>query len=306
MEYVIAFGDFRARAGLRYEHVVSDYYSQGIWQKEPSRKYSDWFPNLSLLWSKGKWQAQLGYNAKTERPSYRNLSSWMQYDNRYEYQGGNPMLRPAQIRSFEFTVTRNWLTLSAGYKNTRNQVAYVMHPYDGDIFIKTYDNIDRIKNLYATLAASPKFGFYQPTYEVSISKQFLDDDVYGDGVSLGRPLFYLRINNRFEIFHDFTVSVNFSYRSSYAGIVSIYKESSSLDVSISKSFCNNKLVCYFWGRDLLQTQKRRYTMYGINSVFTTKQDMDTRCFSLGIQYNFNTTRNKYKGTGAGNAEKNRL
>ncbi|MGM9733672.1 MAG: outer membrane beta-barrel protein [Prevotella sp.] len=118
--------------------------------------------------------------------------------------------------------------------------------------------------------------------------------------------FSFRMNNRFAIRRDFTVSINLSYRSSYASTISVYKDGGSLDVNIYKSFFKNKLVCYLWGRDLLQTQKRRYTMYGINSMFTTKQDMDSRCFSIGIQYNFNTTRSKYKGTGAGNAEKNRL
>ena len=305
-EYAIPFGNFRARAGLRYEHVVSDYYSKGEWQDEPSRRYSDWFPSLSLAWSKGKWQAQLGYNAKTARPSYRNLSSWMQYDNRYEYQGGNPLLRPSQKHSLELTATRSWLTFTAGYKNTKNLVAYVMKPYDGNIFIKTYANINRIQNLYASLTASPKFGIYQPMYEASISKQFLDDDVYGEGISLNRPLFSFRMNNRFAIRRDFTVSVNLSYRSSYASTVSVYKEGGSLDVNVYKNFFKSKLVCYLWGRDLLQTQKRRYTMYGINSTFTTEQDMDSRCFSIGIQYNFNTTRSKYKGTSAGNDEKDRL
>lgn len=51
-EYTIPIGDFRARAGMRYKHVVSDYYSKGEWQVEPSRKYSDWFPSLSLSWAR--------------------------------------------------------------------------------------------------------------------------------------------------------------------------------------------------------------------------------------------------------------
>jgi hypothetical protein len=33
---------------------------------------------------------------------------------------------------------------------------------------------------------------------------------------------------------------------------------------------------------------------------------DSREFVLTLRYNFNTTRSKYKGTGAGNDEKNRL
>lgn len=305
-EYVAFFGRFRTHAGLRYEHVVSDYYSKGIWQAEPSRKYSDLFPNISLSWSKDKWQIQIGYNSKTSRPSYRNLSSWMQYDNRYEYQGGNPMLKPAYINSLELNVNRDWLTFNIGYKHTKRQVAYVMRPYDGNIFIKTYANINRIQNLYTSLTASPRWGFYKPVYEINVSKQLFDDETYSHEGALERPLLTLRLNNRFAIHNDFTISVNMSYHTSYANTVSLYKEGDSLDLNIYKSFFKGALSVYLWGRDLLKTQNRRYTMFGINGKYTTNQDMDTRCFSIGIQYNFNATKSMYKGTGAGNGEKYRL
>ncbi len=156
------------------------------------------------------------------------------------------------------------------------------------------------------VSASPKIGFYQPMYEASVSKQFIDDNDFGDGTSLNRPLYSLRMYNRFVIRKDFTFSINIFYYSSYANSLSIYKESGSLDLNIYKSFSKNKWVCNIWGRDLLNTRKRRYTMYGINSTFTTNQDMDSRSFSIGFQYNFNITKNKYRGTGAGNDEKGRL
>ncbi len=35
-------------------------------------------------------------------------------------------------------------------------------------------------------------------------------------------------------------------------------------------------------------------------------DIDSRCIQLSLRYRFNVTPSKYKGTGAGNAEKNRL
>lgn len=65
-------------------------------------------------------------------------------------------------------------------------------------------------------------------------------------------------------------------------------------------------MVYLWGRDLLDTQKWRYTMCGLNSRFAIKQDMDMRSFSIGLRYNFNASRSKYKGKGASNDEKDRL
>ena len=42
--------------------------------------------------------------------------------------------------------------------------------------------------------------------------------------------------------------------------------------------------------------------------FTLRQNMtsDTRALLLTLQYNFNTSRNRYKGKGAGNEEINRF
>jgi hypothetical protein len=41
-------------------------------------------------------------------------------------------------------------------------------------------------------------------------------------------------------------------------------------------------------------------------VLTRNAYQHTQAIGLSLQYNFNATRSKYKGTGAGNAEKNRL
>lgn len=42
---------------------------------------------------------QLNMSEKTHRPSYRQLRSFKQYDNRYLYEGGNPELQPEKVLS---------------------------------------------------------------------------------------------------------------------------------------------------------------------------------------------------------------
>ena len=54
------------------------------------------------------------------------------------------------------------------------------------------------------VSASPKIGFYQPMYEASVTKQFFDDNEFGAGLSLNRPLYSLRMYNRFVIRKDFS------------------------------------------------------------------------------------------------------
>lgn len=52
-DFTMPFGHYSLSAGLRYEHVKTAYYSFGEWEKEPSRRYGNFFPNLSLSWNKG-------------------------------------------------------------------------------------------------------------------------------------------------------------------------------------------------------------------------------------------------------------
>ena len=58
-QYVLNVGKVSASAGLRYEHVRSRYYEQGILVPEQSRTYDDWLPTLSADFPLGKMQASL-------------------------------------------------------------------------------------------------------------------------------------------------------------------------------------------------------------------------------------------------------
>ena len=114
-DFTVPFGNYSLSTGLRYEHVKSNYYSFGEWEKEPSRRYGNLFPNVSLSWNKDLWSWQASYSMKTDRPSYRNLRNFMQYDGRYTYEGGNPYLRPEYDHNIEVSAIHKWLSISAVY-----------------------------------------------------------------------------------------------------------------------------------------------------------------------------------------------
>ena len=50
----------------------------------------------------------------------------------------------------------------------------------------------------------------------------------------------------------------------------------------------------------------RFTLYSNRLMISKEEDNDSRCIQLSLRYRFNVTPSKYKGTGAGNSEKNRL
>ena len=180
-EYAMQLGQWQLNAGLRYEHVSTDYHSFGIWQAEPSRTYNDWFPNLSAAWQKGKWSAQLSYSKRITRPPYNMLTSMIVYDSRMFYEGGNPLLRPSVRQSIDFNLTYSWLNFMAGFTHEHDIFTHIGRVYDEEKEIAIFQpaNFDHQNRVYATLVASPKFGFWQPTATLHYYQQMFDAEKYG-------------------------------------------------------------------------------------------------------------------------------
>ena len=306
-EYGLKFGNFSVNAGVRYENVKSDYYLFGQWQAEPSRRYSDWFPSASMSWNSGKWELQLAYTCKTQRPSYNSLRDEVQYDNRYTYEGGNPYLRPCIINNVDFNAVYDWLSLNAGYNDIDNPMVWVATLYQGkDIVFLRNINFNHSQDIYASIVASPRFGWYNPMAEIDYTQSFLSIDGYDINKPSNRPCFNFRLNNRFNITPTLKAFFNMRYKTGRLNDLQKTKSFARVDVKFTKSFLNDALEIGIYANDLFKTDKERWTMYGSHTVMTKDCYNYARCVGMTFSYNFNAAKSKYKGTGAGNAEKRRL
>lgn len=119
LTYSRDFGDLSFEAGLRYEYVDFSYYEYGKYMPGQSKSYGNWFPSLSLSMPVGKVQMQLSYAADINRPSYQNLRSGIQYDNRYTYETGNPFLVSEISRNLNYELAYKWLTFDVTYCHCR-------------------------------------------------------------------------------------------------------------------------------------------------------------------------------------------
>lgn len=59
-------------------------------------------------------------------------------------------------------------------------------------------------------------------------------------------------------------------------------------------------------RDIFNGSRQNLTLYNNAVTLNQKNFSDMRCLMFTLQYNFNVTRDRYRGTGAGNTEKKRL
>ena len=307
-EYELQLGPWRLNAGLRFEHVKADYYLFGKWQQEPSRTYNDWFPNLSAAWQKDKWSAQLSYSKRITRPPYNMLTSMIVYDSRMFYEGGNPLLRPSVRQSIDLNLTYAWLTFVAGFTRENDLFTHIGRVYDEEQEIAIFQpmNFDHQDRVYATLVASPKFGFWQPTATLHYYQQMFDAEAYGAPEKLNKPEFSFDLKNWFVIHPTMKALVQMSYSGSNHWAFMYRGSNFAVNARLQKSFFNERLSCTLYANDIFRTAKTKMTTY--YAIGLTDQDVYTytQCVGLTLSYNFNVSRSKYKGSGAGNDERNRL
>ncbi|WP_337438045.1 TonB-dependent receptor domain-containing protein [Prevotella sp.] len=306
-QYGLVLNKWTVGLGVRYENIVRDYLSDGVKQDDVSRKYNNFFPNLSVSWNKGNWNWQLNVNEKIHRPSYRQLGNFMQFDNRFLYEGGNPTLQPEKVFNVETMMLYKWLNVSVGYKYLKDVMEWTKYIYPGKEFAyNTSLNFDHKQLLYASVNVSPKLGIFRPTWGFNYNQQFFDTRKYGASKALSKPLLSCSLNNNFALSETMNAAIRLNASTTHADGFLMMKSYYRVDLQFDKSFANRTWIIYLSANDIFKTAKERWTMYGLGAGTTKDCYNYTRNISLQVTYNFNAKRSKYKGTGAGNEEKSRL
>lgn len=306
-QYGLVLNKWTVGLGVRYENIVRDYLSDGVKQDDVSRKYNNFFPNLSVSWNKGNWNWQLNVNEKIHRPSYRQLGNFMQFDNRFLYEGGNPTLQPEKVFNVETMMLYKWLNVSVGYKYLKDVMEWTKYIYPGKEFAyNTSLNFDHKQLLYASVHVSPKFGIFRPMWGFYYNQQFFDTRKYGASKALSKPLLSCSLNNNFALSETMNAAISLNASTTHADGFLMMKSGYSVNLQFDKSFANRTWIIYLSANDIFKTAKERWTMYGLGAGTTKDCYNYTRNVSLQVTYNFNAKRSKYKGTGAGNEEKSRL
>lgn len=296
-------------AGLRYEYVRFKYYDAGIYQPEQSRSFRNFFPTISYGAKIGKVMAQLSYSVKTSRPSYSQLSNNVSYMNRFTRQTGNPYLDNETNHRVELSGVWKFIQFMVNYKDSRNAIIYWAEQIPGNeaITMISRKNVKSLKSMTAFISAAPKIGIWAPQINLGMQKPWFTLHTDVASYRLNRPIFMGNFNNAFSLPCGITLNVDYRYQSK-GNTMNVYlaKEQHVLDVSISKSFLKDALTLEIKGNDLL------YKCWDADLLYNQKMELlqvskrGTRDLQLTLRYKFNTTRSKYKGTGAGNAELNRL
>ncbi|GAB6975605.1 outer membrane beta-barrel family protein [Prevotella falsenii] len=296
-------------AGLRYEHVNSDYYDQGVYSPEHSRTYNQWFPSLTFATQIKKVGLQLSYSAKTSRPSYNQLGTNVVYMNRFTRQSGNPTLKPATLHNISFVSNWKLLTFVANYTQTHNKIMYWNEKEGTDENITTlrYRNFDNFPALTLSLTAAPTIGVWAPQLTLFCQKQWFDIERLGSKFDLSKPIWGLQWDNSFEFNHNWTAEAFLQVTSKgMTENTELTRTTCAFNFSVRKTFLNDRLSVTVGVDDLFKRTANQVILYTNNLKTNVFQDFDSREVYVTLRYKFNTARSKYKGTGAGANERSRF
>ncbi len=314
MELRQQLGHFQLQAGLRYEHVESDYFVGGQRRNEQCRTYNNLFPSIAVSTGIKKVQLSASYSKRSVRPAYWQLSSDVEYENRLNWQTGNPYLKPIKYHNFNLMAMWKWLFLTTNFSHCVDPIINSAEILEQDtkvnfVTLKNYNHADW---LTVTLGAQKNIKLaegviWMPQYNISLMPTWFKTDFLGKQKSFNHTMLSLQLGNLVALPHDWLFQADFMMHThGYQQNVWIDCTNAMLSLSVSKDFFRHHLNVKLSGNDLFNGGINHITLYSNRMMFRKMEDHDSRCVQLSLRYRFNVTPSKYKGTGAGNAEKNRL
>lgn len=302
-------GRFNVGVGLRYEHVKFDYYEMGEHRDGQSLTYDNLFPSFNVATQIGNVGMGLNYSGKTVRPAYGQLDGAISYINRLTFETGNPYLKSTKMQTVEYMAQWRQFFAHVSYTYFKDGVYHVTEPYgaDGEATIIRTANLDHRHYLQAFFGGQFSVGVWQPRVNVGVMKQWLTLPVDGKSMKMNTPGFLFQWQNAIHLPLDIWLNVDAQLMTSSWD--NNMKQSNTpwyVNAKIYKGFFNNAFGVTFEAKDLFNTSQNDAQMYSDAVKIVQKNFSPGRSVMLTLQYRFNTTRDRYRGTGAGNSEKSRF
>ena len=304
-------------AGLRYEHVGFDYTDCLDANKNMSRYQDELFPSMSWIRQFGPVQASLSYAIKTIRPNYSSLNDYIIYLNSFTLQQGDSKLKNATMQEVSINARWKWINVFAAYERRDNTITQIPMAYgDGGIMLLKEANLpDPVRNLAIFVSANPTFGVYNPSWTIGGQKYWntmtFEDPRTATGktsVTFTKPIFFFNLNNAFRLKYRWQLEANANIMTK--GDILNYRmvsPSCNLSFVVQKCWLKHDALCLRVSiNDVLQRSVQDVALDTgfFNSVQKTRSR--NHRLDISIRYAFNASKSKYKGTGAGKAEQERM
>lgn len=291
--YSQKFNKLQLNAGLRFENTNS--ISNAITMDSVvSRNYLEWLPSLSVNYVFNKsHELSVSYSRKITRPVFSQLNPFRFYFSPLNYWIGNPYLQPSFTDQIKATYRyKNWTTSLTVGKEKDVMTRYPL-----------YDPKTNILQYLGTNLPYRKFATAEVSFPIKISKWwnvnsqwvgYYNDEFrpYLDEVFALKIYSYeIRMNQVFTLPKGYTVNLFANYESKTGNSLYIIKSRYTVDLSVQKSWFENKLNTKLSFNNVFNSYDQRLE-------FRHKQVMnnqlihwwDSQRFILSVSYQFGSSK----------------
>ncbi|UUC43918.1 TonB-dependent receptor domain-containing protein [Flavobacterium cerinum] len=280
---------WETKVGLRYEYTTLEGTSPNQNVTHSSR-YGQFFPTGYLSYKPNSDHSfSLSYSRRINRPNFQNLNPYRKYFSVYEYEEGNPYLKPSFSNSVELNYT---------LKNNFNVNMYYVRSTDNwDRVIRFVDgvNVERIENFFTQYGYGFEINYTQNKLSwmentVTLQSNYLEAKSHSEEVIAAAGSFFSECNltNTFFIKRDKTLSVivtldgNTPYRYGNTQYYSYFRS----NIGLKGSVLDKKLSYSILLNDVFATTRSRGDEYFTNFLSTYTNRSSNRFFNISVTYKF--------------------
>ncbi len=167
--------------------------------------------------------------------------------------------------------------------------------------------LDHRHYLTAFAGGQFKVGAWQPRVNVGVMKQWLTLPVNGVLTKMSTPGFLFQWQNAIHLPYDIWLNIDAQLTThTWEDNIKLTNTPWHVNAKIYKGLLNNALGVTLEANDLFDSGKKDALLCSDAVQIVQKNYSQRRSVMLTLQYRFNTTRDRYRGTGAGNSEQSRF
>ncbi len=230
------------------------------------------------------------------------------YIDPYSLKQGNPLLESVALHNLNVSAQWKQVWGNFYFSDRANPILNCFVPFapDSPILVSTFRNFNPRRAVGANIGADFTLGLWYCSGSVAFRHQWFSMPFKGGNINLDGNMYGLNLNNRLSLPWELKLNINYSMYSACNNYNTHYRPTYGLNASLSRSFLKEALYVEFGANDILQKNSSTSTSYD-NYILRQHTNIgDRRRFNLSLRYSFNATRSRYKGTGAGQSELNRL
>jgi len=277
------------KGGLRAEYTTTKGISASL-DSINTNKYLRVFPTVFVSY-KASENNEFGfaYSKRVERPDYRQLNPAKSYSSPYNYQSGNPFLKPSIINDLRLTYTLHQNYTFAAVYTQINDLASNVTVQDNinKTFFDTQQNIGSIKDAGIELSSVHHPASWWEINNIAQGyRRTQSSDEPGNTYNYKQYYCYLRTD------HAFTIDKNSGWKAELGAWYTSAVQQGTLKVNrtydlstgVSKPLLNKQATLRFSASDILNGNPYRILINNNGQNNGIYQKNDTRTFTVSFSY----------------------